>query len=168
MARTLAELRPGGSDGVDYVQRTGGERVETIASLSSWLESLVSGWQARAGNAVHYQLDTGENASNAMTSVPPELALNVYRMTQEALSNIARHSATRQVQIKVGLADGHLMWCSQDDGCGIGALAEAMQRGIGLVGMRERARAHGATLEIASSDSGSTFSAAFPLAATNA
>ena len=139
MARTLAELRPGGSDGVDYVQRTGGERVETIASLSSWLESLVSGWQVRAGNAVHYQLDTGENASNAMTSVPPELALNVYPMTQEALSNIARHSAARRAQIKVGLADGHLMWCAQDDGCGIGALAEAMQRGIGLVGMRERA-----------------------------
>ena len=60
------------------------------------------------------------------------------------------------------------MWCSQDDGCGIGALAEAMQRGIGLVGLRERAWAHGATLEIASSDSGSTFSATFPLAATNA
>ena len=95
MARTLAESRPGGSDFAEYAHGRGGEHVETMASLSSWLQSLVSGWQARAENAVHYQFDTGVNASNAMMSVPPELALNVYRMTQEALSNIARHSAAR-------------------------------------------------------------------------
>jgi two-component system, NarL family, sensor histidine kinase YdfH len=67
----------------------------------------------------------------------------------EALSNIARHAQARQVQVRLASADGWLEITVRDDGIGFDPQAAAALPGhYGLLGMRERARLVGGTLEI--------------------
>jgi two-component system NarL family sensor kinase len=82
---------------------------------------------------------------------PVELAL--YRIVQEALTNAAKHARARKVRIEVR-REAHLAWCEiQDDGKGFNLSAVSSDktgRGLGLVGMRERASSLGGRLEIKS------------------
>jgi signal transduction histidine kinase len=66
------------------------------------------------------------------------LATNVFRIFQEALTNIARHASAQHVEVVLGLAHGHLRLEISDDGIGV---PEVGPRGttLGILGMRERA-----------------------------
>lgn len=147
----LAELLPFGP-------ATEGER-ETLARLAAALRRLVGVW---AGAGCTLQLDWQADAAaapvpwpdeGAALALPRELALVVYRISQEALTNVARHAQARQSRLALRVhgawvagAAWRLGWSVQDDGQGITDLAQAGQRGIGLAGMRERAWAHGGDL----------------------
>jgi two-component system CheB/CheR fusion protein len=75
-------------------------------------------------------------------------ATAVFRILQEALSNIARHAGASQVVIDLRSAADNLTLTVRDDGKGIAA-SKIFDRGsLGLVGMRERAMAFGGTIEI--------------------
>ena len=69
----------------------------------------------------------------------------VYRICQEALTNIIRHAGARAVSVRLHCGDGPVCLEVCDDGVGI---ERAAGGGLGLVGMRERASNIGATLEI--------------------
>ncbi len=72
-----------------------------------------------------------------------------YRVAQEALNNIAKHSGARHVVLLLDCQPGHLHICIQDDGLGFGASAiPAGHLGVGI--MRERAGSIGASLTIES------------------
>ncbi|WP_210651207.1 sensor histidine kinase [Nocardioides sp. SYSU D00065] len=80
-----------------------------------------------------------------LPDVPDGVALAAYRIVQEALTNVRKHagpSAAVQVRVSVGRAVEVEV---RDDGRGAAAPSDG--RGLGLVGMRERAAAHGGTLE---------------------
>jgi two-component system sensor histidine kinase UhpB len=83
--------------------------------------------------------------------LPRELALAVYRISQEALTNVARHAQATRAVLQLTLqrrADGDLLlWQVSDDGRGLGEFAIALQRGNGLAGIRQRVWALGADLE---------------------
>ena len=83
----------------------------------------------------------------------PDVALQLYRIAQEALSNAIRHSGARTVDLLLRAEDQVLTLCVRDDGCGLGA---DVQPGLGLSTMRFRAAAIGATLSIGAGDSGGT------------
>src|SRR5206468_11923094 len=77
--------------------------------------------------------------------LPEETELVVYRVAQEALTNVARHSASSRVDLTLEHADGRLSLTVRDYGLG---LPRHMTDGTGMRGMRERAALIGATLEI--------------------
>jgi two-component system sensor histidine kinase UhpB len=92
-------------------------------------------------------------------ALPVELVLAIYRLSQEALTNSARHAAANRVELALtwqappqprpGAEDGAsatLVWTVCDDGVGLPGDGSAAQRGNGLAGMRERAWAMGGEL----------------------
>lgn len=81
----------------------------------------------------------------------PELALCLYRIAQEALHNLARHSrATRGKVTVTGSAEG-VELAVTDDGVGFDPQLARAGGGLGLIGMEERARLAGGVLSISSS-----------------
>jgi signal transduction histidine kinase len=83
--------------------------------------------------------------------LPQELEVCVFRIVQEALTNVARHSGATSCTVSLIRRDGFLHLTVEDDGCGISSpvvrTAEA-PRGLGLIGMRERAQALAGSFEI--------------------
>lgn len=87
-----------------------------------------------SGLAVSYEV-TGEPLAPG-----PAVETTVYRMVQEALTNVVRHADAENVRIRLDHGPGALTLTVTDDGRGPGA-----GTGLGLVGIRERAAAHGGT-----------------------
>jgi PAS domain S-box-containing protein len=78
-------------------------------------------------------------ARDIPTGLSRELALCVYRVTQEALRNVARHAKTRQASVRLFATDRHLVLRVRDRGVGFDVAARG-KLGLGLESMRERAR----------------------------
>ena len=83
---------------------------------------------------------------DASDRIGPGLGLSTFRIVQEALTNVVRHAAPTRCRIRVTALDGRLRIEVTDDGPGLGRYPVAPGSGLGLVGMRERAAAHGGTL----------------------
>ncbi|BCM71937.1 hypothetical protein EASAB2608_07271 [Streptomyces sp. EAS-AB2608] len=77
--------------------------------------------------------------------LPPGADLAAFRILQEALTNVVRHSGSRHARVRFGYGDGALRLRIDDDGPATGA--DAGGSGNGLAGMRERAAALGGTIE---------------------
>jgi signal transduction histidine kinase len=78
--------------------------------------------------------------------LPPGMDLAAFRIVQEALTNVVRHSGSRHARVRLDHGDGTaLRLCIDDDGPATGA--QAGGSGNGLAGMRERAAALGGTIE---------------------
>jgi signal transduction histidine kinase len=96
--------------------------------------------------------------------LPPEIETTLYRVVQEALSNVVKHSAARHVSIVVAQRGARVAATIDDDGQGFD---ETLVRAdaLGLTGMRERLALVGGALEIeTASGSGTTVAAHVPLA----
>lgn len=120
--------------------------------LAQWLQALIDGWQAKAGNQIHFDLLGPADG----LEIPNELAVALYRMTQEALTNIARHAQASKATVRIRGDAQALSWQVADDGVGIMEPEQAMLRGRGLAGLRERVWTQGGTLTIQSSQAGGT------------
>jgi two-component system sensor histidine kinase UhpB len=80
-----------------------------------------------------------------------EVETALFRIAQEALTNVARHSQAKNVDIEVLDTPGETVLTVVDDGIGFDAARDrAMKTGYGLLTMRERAEAVGGTLEMKS------------------
>ena len=90
--------------------------------------------------------------------VPAHLAVNLYRIVEEALRNVVQHSGARNVVVRLDVVgDGHLAVTVADDGTGVGESPAARRPGgMGVLGMRERAAIVGGRLSIVSSPQGGT------------
>jgi signal transduction histidine kinase len=103
--------------------------------------------------------------------VPPTVALVVYRIVQEALTNVLRHAGTRaQVRLRLGYTDDTVTVSVVDDGGGVRGPAEEQAvgerpGGHGLVGMRERVNVHGGYFAAGPAGSGWSVEATIPLRA---
>lgn len=86
------------------------------------------------------------------TPLPPGVDLAAYRIVQEALTNVIRHSGSRTARVRLGYAAGELTVQVDDDGPA--REAGPPSGGNGLAGMRERASALGGTLEAGPRDGG--------------
>ncbi len=77
-------------------------------------------------------------------ALSPELALCLYRIVQEALQNVCKHSGASRVQIELTGSAENVQLCIQDEGAGFDPGSPGNSAGLGLVSMRERVRlAHG-------------------------
>ena len=80
-------------------------------------------------------------ASRGITDgVPSDVALCIFRLTQEVLRNAARHSRAKQVRVSVERVDGGLELRVADDGRGFDVAAARRNGSLGLVSMKERVR----------------------------
>ncbi len=81
----------------------------------------------------------------------------VYRIAQEALTNIRKHAAARRVRVSMAVADGRVILRIEDDGRGLAVLeSPAGVPHYGLRSMRERAATIGAQLDVARGPRGGT------------
>ncbi|MDF3337617.1 histidine kinase [Mycolicibacterium septicum] len=117
--------------------------------LHSALNALCNDFAQASGIAVvkHIALQSDR--------LKPDVELVCYRIAQEGLTNVARHSGARKVWVDLHTGDGELTLRVADDGCG-GIATEPMREGAGINGMRERALLVNAALTISSPPGGGT------------
>jgi signal transduction histidine kinase len=89
-----------------------------------------------------------------------EMETTVYRLVQEALTNVVKHARASLVDVSIELIDEHVIVEVQDDGAGFDTASRTA--GFGLAGMRERVYLVGGTFEIESSDNGTRLRARLP------
>jgi len=111
--------------------------------LALAMEALVDDFRAHSATQILMDLHPVRNAA-----FDPDIAINLYRMLQETLTNIARHSRAGHVSIRFGEQDGQLALDVRDDGIGMPDPDSAESRGLGIVGMRERAALCGGSVVI--------------------
>lgn len=112
--------------------------------LPTVIAGCVRDFTARTGLEV--DLDT---AAMAQISLPAEAEVQLVRVVQEALSNVARHARANRVAVSAAVVDGSLRVSIQDDGIGFDPGApRAGGRSFGLEMMRERVASVGGTMEI--------------------
>jgi PAS domain S-box-containing protein len=88
--------------------------------------------------------------STVTPRIGDEIELGVYRIAQEALANALRHAGARTIVLTLSAADHRLCLELRDDGCGFTPPDHEGSEALGLLGMKERALAIGATLGVRS------------------
>jgi len=97
------------------------------------LRSYCSEFSEREGIKVDFSVQA------RLETVPEEIALCLYRVTQEALRNVAKHAAAKTAAVALEAKDSRLHLTIRDNGSGFDA-AEKNKGGIGLLSMKERVR----------------------------
>lgn len=116
--------------------------------LAAALEWLAAEFTQATGVPCRLQVDTAADGLAADT------ATQVFRLVQESLTNVRRHAGAAQVDLALQRADGQWRLAITDDGAGFDPTAD--RSGHGLLGMEERARLLGGTLDIDSRPGGGT------------
>ena len=88
--------------------------------------------------------------------VDPDRASALFRIFQEALTNIAKHAGATRVTVSLGRVERQLLLAICDDGCGIAPADRRKPHSFGLRGMNERALALGGTLDLSAAPGGGT------------
>lgn len=126
--------------------------------LVAALEAYASEFAERTGIRVEYDFP-GKNPR-----LPADQSIGLYRIVQEALTNVARHSQASWVEISLVSEDDRLLLRVQDDGVGFDKSEASQKQSLGLLGMQERAKLAGAELAIESApNKGTTISAVLML-----
>ena len=112
--------------------------------LTNAVLSLVRGLEE--ATAVRVDCDVA-NIDNVF---PKDLEINFYRIVQESLSNIARHSGAGSARVQVTCSELHVRLLIQDNGVGLSGAGSANVSSLGLVGIAERAELLGGTAVIES------------------
>jgi signal transduction histidine kinase len=121
------------------------------------LERLVEAFGESSGIAIDVEANLDDSR------LPPEVETALYRIAQEALTNVAKHAGAEHVSVVVTRRHGSVTVVVEDDGRGFGATGGDSD-GLGLVGMKERVGLLGGRLAIESTEgSGTTIVAEVPL-----
>jgi signal transduction histidine kinase len=121
------------------------------------VERLTDTFTASTGIPVQLEARLGDER------LPPEVETTLYRVVQESLTNIAKHSGARTVSVLLVRRDSAVAAVIEDDGHGF-ALGDEDRGGIGLAGMRERVALLDGRLTIeAKQGAGTTIAAEVPL-----
>jgi PAS domain S-box-containing protein len=130
--------------------------------LSGAIDWYITGLEERS------QLKIELSIPQAFGRLPGEIELAVFRLIQECMTNILRHSGSETASIRLKRADESVFLEIEDKGRGIPAkkLAEiqAQRSGVGITGMRERVRHLGGALDIQSIGGGTKVSVTIPIA----
>lgn len=109
--------------------------------LEAAIENLVQETTQRTGIAITLH-------AQEFPRLPDDLASHAFRIIQEALTNVTRHSKATRVEVAVRRAAGTLILAVSDNGVGFAPDTLSGLRSLGLVGMRERALACGGVLMV--------------------
>jgi signal transduction histidine kinase len=107
-----------------------------------------------------------EFTSNFEERLADETETHLFRIAQEALTNVARHSKASRAEISLQRENGQILLRIADNGQGVGQESDQVNLGVGMVGMRARARSAGGELKVSSAPGqGLTIFASFPVVA---
>lgn len=126
------------------------------AGLAAATRSLCRGFSDRYGISVEF-------AASDIDPVPDGVALTAYRVIQEALTNVARHSEANRTSVTIVRRGLQLLITVVDDGRGFNRAALTGPQGLGLLSMEERVRLLQGAIEIVSGESGTRILAILPL-----
>jgi len=131
------------------------------SGLAAALPWYVRGLSERGG--IDIRLSISENLGR----LPQAMELVIFRLIQECLTNVHRHSGSKTALIRIGRDEGRIRIEVADQGKGISrerlAEIQAGGTGVGIRGMRERVRQLNGEMEIESNGSGTTIAAIFTL-----
>src|SRR6059036_1416860 len=120
-----------------------------LYGLAGSLEAHLEAFRGR------HQIATKYTAEGLPERLPEEIETAVYRIIQEALTNVARHAHAKRVWVGLTARVDELRLEVRDDGVGLPADNGASRpSGIGLIGIRERVRALGGTVSLSSGPGG--------------
>ncbi len=130
--------------------------------LPSALRWYVDGFSERSKIAV--DVDVADDIQR----LGSDMEIVIFRVVQECLTNVHRHSGSRSAVVRLAQEDGHIRLEIKDVGKGIPlekqlALSSSGQLGVGFRGMRERIAQLGGILEVQSNGNGTVVSASLPI-----
>lgn len=100
-------------------------------SFEKTIKNLISSWQTHSREAL-----VSVNVEGEFSGVSELILKTIYRVTQEALTNISRHAVAQNVLINIARQGDRIFLSIQDDG--IGFEQKVVIKGFGLIGMQER------------------------------
>lgn len=98
----------------------------------------------------HYGIKVGVDLDAVVDSLLPEAQFNLYRIIQESLTNIGKHAQAAEISVRIKEHDDQIFICIKDDGKGFDLRRAAVNKGLGLLTIKERACLMGGQLEIKS------------------
>lgn len=150
VSRSLPVEDVGSRAGVATIERVARDAVLELQRMLQVLRAkaeppvLPTGLEALPDLVRDSGLEVDLSVSGELTSLAPGLQLTALRIVQEALTNVRKHSGTRRCQVRVDVGSSHVEVLVVDHGTGARAPSH---EGLGLVGMAERVRLVGGTLE---------------------
>jgi len=146
--------------------------------LAEALTALGRRFTSETGVRVHVRAEAGSRRpaaaakgapAAAFDALPERVEAELLRIAQEALTNVRKHAGAEEVQITLGRTGRRVLLTIRDDGRGFtpGRAGARGRHGVGILGMRERARLLGGSLRVASRPRrGTRIVAAIPLRET--
>jgi len=135
--------------------------------LGSAIAWYAEGFAQRSGIRVDVKI------AETLPRLSSEIETTLFRVVQQSLANVHRHSGSATAMIRIRVDQGWLRVEIRDEGRGISSELLAGFRsgtrllGVGLAGMRERVRDMGGSFEIDSSEKGASIQVALPLSASS-
>ena len=146
--REIGEIAQTALDSMRGLSQTLHPSILEELGLESTIDWYVANAEKQLGIHLAYRRD------GVAAAVDPAIGIHVYRILQEAVSNVARHSGAEEADVRLRFEHQSLTLEVQDDGRGIDA--GNGRRGLGLVAMRERAALVGGSLEVLAPRTGGT------------
>src|SRR5262249_15528248 len=160
-ARAIARIQRRMMDNLrSALVRLRSQDVEEIG-LEASLRQLIRDHNMRAAPGAVFRL----NVIGQLAALPKQVAIDMYRIAQECLTNAVRHGSPTRVELSLECAsagDGTIALTVEDDGGGDAACVDP-RHGHGILGIRERVAARGGSLSIGKAARGLRLSAVIPL-----
>jgi two-component system sensor histidine kinase UhpB len=136
------------------------QHIEEIG-LEASLRQLISEYNMQSGSSAVFRL----YASGRLSAIPKHVAINIYRIAQECLTNAVRHGSPTQVRLSIEHTEGpaETIAVAVEDNGGGDATALDRSPGNGILGIRERIAALGGSLFIGRTAAGVRVAAAIPV-----
>jgi PAS domain S-box-containing protein len=137
VARQLRPLQRRAVEAAETVRQISHELHPSILDdlgLTAALEQYCEEFQERSGIATHFV------SQNVPEYLPKDVSSCIYRVAQESLRNVSKHSKTETVFVRLEMVDSAVRLTVKDLGVGLARNASESRTSIGIVGMKERAR----------------------------
>jgi PAS domain S-box-containing protein len=121
------------------------EYLGVVAGIKSWCKEF--------GERQRVEIDFSNDVHSAL---PFEIGLSLFRVLQEALHNVMKHSGVRRIEVQLREDSGGIHLIIRDSGRGFDVEAALQGKGLGLTSMRERVRLVNGTISIESKPMGGT------------